>query len=123
MSDLLLSWIVDLASWALILSGSALVVIGAIGLVRMPDLFTRMHAAGITDSCGSTLLLLGLALQAGPGLAALKLLILVALLFFCSPVSTHALARAALHAGIRPFLVADRRDSRRVEQPYSHAAE
>lgn len=101
---------VDLLSWAFILSGSAFVIIGAVGLVRMPDLYTRMHAASVTDTLGAGLLFVGLMLQAGLGLVTLKLLFLLALFFFTGPVATHALAQVALHAGVKPLLHEDRRE-------------
>jgi multicomponent Na+:H+ antiporter subunit G len=99
----------DIASWVLIACGSFFVIVGAAGLVRMPDLFTRMHAASVTDTLGAGLLFLGLILQAGIGLVALKLLFILALFFFTGPVVTHALAQAALHERIEPLLVEDRR--------------
>lgn len=101
--------VIDALSWALILGGSFFTVVGAVGLVRMPDVFTRMHAASVTETLGAGLLLIGLMLQAGLTLVTAKLLIILALLFFVSPVVTHALAAAALHAGIEPELVEDRR--------------
>jgi multicomponent Na+:H+ antiporter subunit G len=76
----------------------------------MPDLFTRLHAASVTDTLGAGLLCGGLMLQAGPTLVAAKLLFVVALLFFTGPAITHALAQAALHAGVKPHLAEDRRD-------------
>ncbi|HXF52600.1 MAG TPA: monovalent cation/H(+) antiporter subunit G [Hyphomicrobiaceae bacterium] len=100
--------IVNAASWVLILAGCFFVVVGAIGLVRMPDVFTRMHAASVTDTLGVGLLFAGLMLQAGIGLVALKLFIILILFFFIGPVTTHALAQAALHAGIKPQLAEDR---------------
>ncbi|MDX2201614.1 MAG: monovalent cation/H(+) antiporter subunit G [Hyphomicrobiaceae bacterium] len=103
--------VLDALSWILILSGSAFVVVGALGLVRMPDLYTRMHAASVTDTLGAGLLLGGLMLQAGFSLVAVKLGFLVALLFFVGPVVTHALAQAALHEGVDPLLHEDRRGS------------
>ena len=60
-----MSTVIDLASWALILSGSFFTVVGAFGLVRMPEIFTRMHAASVTDTMGVGLLILGMGLQAG----------------------------------------------------------
>jgi multicomponent Na+:H+ antiporter subunit G len=96
-------------SWALILAGGFFTIVGAIGLVRMPDVYTRMHAASVTDTLGAGLLLLGFMLQAGPSLVLLKLAFLFVLLFFVSPVATHALANAASHYGIRPKLSHDRR--------------
>ena len=101
--------VLNVLSWVSILAGSAFVVIGAIGLVRMPDLYTRMHAASVTDTLGAGLLIGGLMLQAGFSLVALKLLFLLALFFFTGPVVTHALAQAALHEGVQPLLHEDRR--------------
>ena len=96
--------LIDIASWVLILVGSAFCVTGAIGLLRMPDFFTRMHAASIVDTLGAAFILLGLMLQAEFGLVTVKLIAIGLLLFFTSPVSTHALARAALARGIEPKL-------------------
>ncbi|MGE0697555.1 MAG: monovalent cation/H(+) antiporter subunit G [Hyphomicrobiaceae bacterium] len=106
----MLGLLVDIASWVCILAGGGFTIIGAAGLVRMPDLFTRMHAASITDTLGAGLLILGMMLQAGLTLITMKLLFILALLFFTGPVITHALAQAALHFGIEPQLAEDRRD-------------
>jgi multicomponent Na+:H+ antiporter subunit G len=95
--------LIDAASWACLLAGSGFCVIGAIGLIRMPDLYTRMHAASVTDTLGAGLILLGLVLQAGFTLVAAKLLILVLLILFTTPTATHALARAAFLHGVPPL--------------------
>jgi multicomponent Na+:H+ antiporter subunit G len=100
---------VELASWALILLGSFFTVVGSFGLVRMPEVFTRMHAASVTDTLGVGFLILGMSLQAGFGLVTLKLVFLLALFLFTGPVVTHALAQACLHEGIKPLLAEDRR--------------
>ena len=105
----MIALVVDLLSWGFILAGSAFVVVGAVGLVRMPDLYTRMHAASVTDTLGAGLLIIGLMLQAGLSLVTLKLVFLLALFFFTGPVATHALAQAALHQGVAPLLHEDRR--------------
>jgi multicomponent Na+:H+ antiporter subunit G len=105
---------VDIASWLLILLGSFFTVVGAFGLVRMPEVFTRMHAASVTDTLGVGFLILGMCLQAGFTLVTLKLLFLLALFFFTGPVVTHALAQACLHERIRPLLAEDRRDRDRA---------
>ena len=102
--------LVEIASWVLILAGSAFTIIGAVGLLRMPELFTRMHAASVTDTLGAGLLLLGMMLQAGLSLVSVKLLFILALFFFTGPVVTHALAQVALHEKITPMLSEDRRD-------------
>ena len=104
-------------SWVLIALGSFIVVVGALGLIRMPDVFTRMHAAGMIDTMGATLLLAGMALTAGWSLVTLKLLVLWFLFIFTSPVAGHALARAALYAGVRPYLKRED-DLKRVPQKY-----
>jgi multicomponent Na+:H+ antiporter subunit G len=95
---------IDLASWILIVGGSVFCVIGALGLLRMPDFFTRMHAASIIDTLGAWLLLIGMMLQAGLTLVTVKLIVIALLLFFTSPTATHALARAARARGVEPLL-------------------
>jgi multicomponent Na+:H+ antiporter subunit G len=99
-----MSLVIDAASWVLILAGSFFTVAGALGLFRMPDIFTRMHAASVTDTAGAGLLVFGMMLQAGFGLTTLKLAILLALFLFTGPVVTHALAQTCLHEKIKPLL-------------------
>ncbi len=94
--------VADIASWVLLLAGVFFSLAGGVGILRLPDLFTRMHAAGITDTMGAGLILIGLAVQAGFTLVTVKLLLILILLFFTSPTSTHALAKAALHGGVKP---------------------
>jgi multicomponent Na+:H+ antiporter subunit G len=107
--------VADIASWFLIVAGSFFTVVGALGLLRMPEVFTRMHAASVIDTLGVGFLIFGMILQAGFSLVTLKLLILLALFFFAAPVVTHALARACLHERIHPLLAEDRRPS--ADQP------
>jgi multicomponent Na+:H+ antiporter subunit G len=95
--------VVDLLSWICLLAGGAFSVIGAVGLIRMPSLFTRMHAASVTDTLGAGLILLGLVVQAGFTLVAVKLALLGLLIVFVSPTATHALAKAALARGVDPL--------------------
>lgn len=104
--------LVEIASWVLILLGAFFTLVGAFGLVRMPEVFSRMHAASVTDTLGIGFLILGMCLQAGFSLITLKLVFLLALFFFTGPVVTHALAQACLHAGIKPMLAEDRRAAR-----------
>lgn len=94
----------DIASWVLIVAGGFFCVAGALGMIRMPDLYTRMHAASVIDPFGVCLIFAGLTIQAGFTLVTAKLLFLVVLLLFTSPVACHALAKAALHRGLKPLL-------------------
>ncbi len=96
--------IASLASSILLLVGSVFALIGSIGIVRMPDVFTRLHAAGITDTLGAAGVLLGLALKAGFSLLLVKLLLMLAFLLLLNPTACHALARAALHGLRRPWM-------------------
>ena len=98
------------ASWLFIALGSFFLLVGALGLLRMPDIFTRMHAASVSDTLGAGFLLLGLMIQAGLTLVTLKLVFILGLLFMTGPVAAHALAQAALHAGAKPILAEDRRE-------------
>jgi multicomponent Na+:H+ antiporter subunit G len=106
----MIDMVLNLLSWTLILAGSFFTIVGALGLVRMPDVYTRMHAASVTDTLGIGLIFLGLMVQAGLTLVSLKLFLILVLFFFMAPVATHAVAQAALHAGVRPQLAEDRRD-------------
>ena len=105
---------VEIASWVLILLGSFFTVVGAFGLVRMPEIFTRMHAASVTDTLGVGFLIFGMCLQAGLSLVTLKFVFLLALFVFTGPVVTHALAQACLHQGVNPQLAEDRRSVARL---------
>lgn len=105
-----MSGLVNLLSWACLVAGAVFSVIGTIGLIRMPDFYTRVHAASVTDTVGAGLLLTGLMLQAGFTLVTVKLIIIGLLILFTSPTATHALCRAALTRGLKPVL-ADGEDS------------
>lgn len=103
----------DAASWILLVAGGLFCIVGGIGLHRMPDVYTRMHAASVTDTLGAGLVLLGLILQAGWTLAMAKLVIIGLLIFFTSPAAVHALVRAALGRGLEPLLDKGDRPSKR----------
>ena len=93
-----MSLALDIGSWFLFGIGSLVLFVGAVGVLRMPTLFTRMHAASLTDSLGAIAVLGGIMLQAGWSLAALKLLAILLFLLLTSPTSSYALANAALLA-------------------------
>ena len=105
----MVSIFIDICSWILILFGSFSVIVGAFGVLRFPDVFTRMHAASVTDTLGAGAIIGGLILQAGFTLIAIKLILILAFLFFTSPTSSFALAHAALSSGVQPILDRDLR--------------
>ncbi len=87
-----------------ILAGLFFVLAGALGVLRLPDFFTRLHAAGMTDTLGAELVIIGLIIQSGFSQLSLKLFLVALLLLITSPTATHAVANAAYHAGLKPLL-------------------
>jgi multicomponent Na+:H+ antiporter subunit G len=93
----------DILSYAMIAAGVFFLLVGAIGLLRFPEFFTRLHATGVTDTGGAELILLGLMLQTGWSFETIKLALIALFLFLTSPTATHAIANAAYVAGLRPM--------------------
>ncbi|MDR9389781.1 MAG: monovalent cation/H(+) antiporter subunit G [Wenzhouxiangella sp.] len=98
MSDLVL----DVISAALLLGGGLIGVLGALGVLRFPDFYSRLHAAGMTDTLCALMIVAGLIMQTGLSLLTLKLALILLFLLFTAPTATHALARAALSDGVQP---------------------
>ena len=96
-----MSALLDVVSWVCIVLGSGFCVIGAVGLIRMPEFYTRTHAASLTDTLGAGLLILGLLCQAGFTLIGFKLVTILALLYITGPTSSHALVKSAYSGGLR----------------------
>lgn len=97
--------ILDIISWGFILTGSFFTLVGAFGVLRLPDFYTRMHAAGIVDTFGLDLLCVGMIIQAGLSLVSIKLVFILIFVFFTSPTSTYAIANAAWRSGLKPFVI------------------
>ena len=106
---------IEVLSWVLILGGSAFVIIGGVGLLRLPDFYTRIHAAGITDTLGSWLILIGLMLHEGFTLNTAKLAMLLFFLLATSPLASHALAKAAFIRGLDPLQGPELEDRHEVD--------
>jgi len=102
--------VLDILGWVFLVAGSVLSIAGGIGLLRFPDFYTRIHAGGLTDTGGAGLVIAGLLVQSDSFLVAVKLVIILFFLLLTSPTSTHALARAALTAGVKPLLAPDQED-------------
>lgn len=99
-----LFWLRAAASVIALLAGLFFVLAGTLGVLRLPDFYTRLHAAGMTDTLGAELILLSLIFQAGFSQMTLKLLLVAFLLLVTSPTATHAVAHAAYKAGLKPKL-------------------
>ena len=122
--------VLDILSWICIVLGSGFLIIGGIGLLRLPDFYTRTHAAGLTDTMGMGLVIIGLLFQAaelvingaevwmaaaegspeagvdtvlGPASVAIKLGLVLLFLFLTSPTSGHTLAKAAWGRDLKPL--------------------
>lgn len=93
--------LVDMLSVLLLLTGGAFGIIGAIGVLRFPDFYSRIHAASLTDTLCAACIILGLVLQTDALLTGVKLLLVLFFLVFTAPVATHALARTAMLPGNR----------------------
>jgi|AntRauTorcE11898_2_1112593.scaffolds.fasta_scaffold60082_2 multicomponent Na+:H+ antiporter subunit G len=92
--------LIEAASWVLIIAGSFFVLAGGIGVLRMPDFYTRLHGSSLTDSLGTFAVLFGLMLQFGLSLATLKLVAIALFLYLTNPTAAYALAHAALLAKV-----------------------
>ena len=97
-----MSALLDIVSVALLALGALGILTTALGLVRLPDFFSRTHAVGVLETLGAGMILLAFGLQTGFGLTTFKLALVLAFILITGPTAAHALARSALHAGVRP---------------------
>ena len=96
--------LLDISSALFLLIGSFLCVSGGVGILRFPDLYTRMHAVGVTETLATAMILIGLILHNPDFLVDVKLLIILLMTLFISPTASHTLAKAAIHNGLMPVL-------------------
>lgn len=104
--------LLDIASWILLVIGCGFALTAAIGLLRLPDFYSRTHSAGMLDTLGAGLILLAMGLQAGWTLVSFKLFAVLAFILITGPTAAHALARSARHLGIRALTADDDGDGR-----------
>jgi multicomponent Na+:H+ antiporter subunit G len=93
---------IDLLSWFCFLTGGFLCITGGVGLLRFPDFYTRVHAAGVMETLAAPLLLGGLILQLDWSLDMVKVLLIIVFVLATNPTASHAMAKAALHGGHLP---------------------
>lgn len=86
-----------------LLAGGLLCITGGVGLLRMPDFFARVHAAGVTETLAAPLLLIGLMMQMDWSLEMVKVVMILVFVLATNPTASHAMAKAALHGGLKPL--------------------
>ena len=92
----------EILGWFFLVVGSAFCLIGALGILRFPDMYSRMHAAGVIDTLGAGGILVGLLLEPADWTVTVKLLSIFFFLYVTSATATHALAHAAWTSGLEP---------------------
>lgn len=88
---------------SLLVIGLLFIMAGVIGILRLPDFYTRLHAMGKCDTLGVALVLIALAIHEGVSLYSLKIILISVFVWLANPTATHALGRAALKAGLIPW--------------------
>ena len=82
--------------------GVVALFIGSLGLLRLPDVYCRIHAVGMIDTAGASFIILGMIIHEGFTLVTVKLVLIGVFLFFTSPIATHAVAQVAYKSGVVP---------------------
>jgi len=95
---------------AFMAAGAVFSLLAAVGVLRLPDLYTRMHAASKAGVVGAGLVLLAMAIESGEGSVIIRAVLGVLFLLLTTPVSAHLLAKAAYRAGYRPFITSNVND-------------
>jgi multicomponent Na+:H+ antiporter subunit G len=90
--------------------GAFFVLVGGIGVLRFPDLFSRLHASGVSDMLGAGFVMIGLMFQTGASLSTVKLVLLLAFFVLTSPTAAHVVAKCALRNGPGPLVDAEHVD-------------
>ena len=94
---------IEILSGILVILGSLSIIVGLLGVYRMPDFYTRLHAASVIDTLGTILILFGLILYAGLNIISIKLLLILIFILITTPTAAHALAKSALHGKLKPM--------------------
>ncbi|MBI1371876.1 MAG: sodium:proton antiporter [Phycisphaera sp.] len=116
-----MEYVIEILTWLCLLTGGFFCMVGGLGLIRLPDFYSRTHAGGITDTLGAGMIIVGLMFQTfvqphgWHWMAFVKLWGILAFLFFTSPTGGHALVRAAFSHGLRPQLSGEAFDESLME--------
>ena len=98
----MMDMLITILSGLSIAIGVIALLIGSLGLIRLPDVFCRIHAVGMIDTAGASFIILGMVIHQGYSLVSVKLLLIGVFLFFTSPIATHAVAQVAHKMGVKP---------------------
>ena len=98
----MMDMLITILSGLSIAIGVVALLIGSLGLIRLPDVFCRIHAVGMIDTAGASFIILGMIIHQGFSLVSVKLLLIGIFLFFTSPIATHAVAQVAHKMGVKP---------------------
>ena len=104
----------------LILGGAFFLTVSCIGLIRLPDFYTRNHAVGKSETLGTVLILLGLIVYNGWAITGLKVFIILMFVGIANPTATHALLKAAFSTGLEPWIRKRKQDhgSQQIENKH-----
>ena len=94
--------LVTIFSGLFLACGVVALLIGSLGLLRLPDVYCRIHAVGMIDTAGAGFIILGMVIHEGFTLVTMKLVLIGVFMFFTSPIATHAVAQVAFKSGVVP---------------------
>ncbi len=94
-----------------IVGGLFFLTVSSIGIIRLPDFYSRTHGVSKAETLGSMLMLTGLAVYHGFEVASFKLILIMVFIFFASPTATHIIARAAFRAGLQPWVLMRKKEN------------
>jgi multicomponent Na+:H+ antiporter subunit G len=97
----------EIAVLVLAAGGVFFALVAAVGLIRLPDLYTRAHSTSKSETLGAVLTLSAVAIAFGPGLESVKVVLLLVFMFLTNPTAAHAITRAAIEEGIEPWTTED----------------
>jgi len=100
----MMDMVINISSALCLFLGSFLCLSGGVGIIRFPDFYTRIHAAGVSDTLAASMILIGLMLQNPEVIVILKLLMILLMTLFISPTASHSIAKAAMNSGLQPLL-------------------
>lgn len=101
----------------LMLGGAFFLTVSCLGLIRLPDFYSRTHAVGKAETLGSILTLLGLIIYSGWALNSLKVFLILLFIGVANPTATHAVLRAALSSGLAPWTLKDKKAEKNQPPP------